>query len=223
MAYVKEVRTKAHGMRKRGMSYDVITRALGVPKSTLSSWLGRHPYMPSNGRRQREHLARIRLIAAEAKRAQRQSWINASRHNGAQEAKKFSLTPQVNAKALLAMLYWAEGSKSDRDRLTFANTDPVLSGFYLSLLRTAYAIDEKRLHIRIHIHYYHSPKETLNFWSKLLHVPLSQFEQIYVKKRSTRKRFRQNFQGICFIKYFDQKIREELLALGRTLAERIVS
>ena len=118
------------------------------------------------------------------------------------------------------MLYWAEGTKSDRTGLKFVNTDPVLAKFYISLLRSAYVVDESRIRVRIHLHYYHRHKAAVTYWSNLLGVPRSQFGKIYVKKRSVLKRFRKNFQGICFINYFDGSIRRELLSLGLQIAQK---
>ncbi|KKW38989.1 MAG: hypothetical protein UY89_C0035G0014 [Parcubacteria group bacterium GW2011_GWA1_54_9] len=118
------------------------------------------------------------------------------------------------------MLYWAEGAKSDMTGLRFVNTDPVLAKLYISLLRSTYALDERRIRIRLHLHYYHKHREAITFWSKLLKVPNSQFGKIYVKKRSVQRRFRKNFQGICFINYFDGAIRRELLSLGQQVAQK---
>jgi hypothetical protein len=121
------------------------------------------------------------------------------------------------------MLYWAEGTKSDAAGLRFVNTDPVLAKFYISLLRSAYPIDEGRIRIRIHLHHYHRHNGAITFWSTLLGVPTSQFGKIYVKKRSVQKRFRRNFQGICFINYADAAVRRELLSLSTQIAEKLSS
>ncbi|MEK7515349.1 MAG: hypothetical protein AAB555_00235, partial [Patescibacteria group bacterium] len=122
---------------------------------------------------------------------------------------------------ILAMLYWAEGGKSERaGGLKFTNTDPALAKLYISLLRLAYQLDESRIRVRLHLHYYHRHREAVAFWSKLLDVPSSQFGKIYVKKRSVLKRFRKNFQGICFINYFDGAVRRELLSLGQQIAKK---
>ena len=131
------------------------------------------------------------------------------------------ISEQSIQKSLLAMLYWAEGTKSDKAGCaTFANTDPDLIRLYLSLLRDAFLLDESRLGIRLHLHEYHDREASLSFWSGLTRVPESQFGKIYVKKRSTRKKFRENFQGICFVIYCEARVRRELLALGQILAER---
>ncbi len=120
------------------------------------------------------------------------------------------------------MLYWAEGTKSDTaGGPKFANTDPVLAKLYLTLLRSVYVLDEKRIKVTLHLHYYHRHRAAITFWSELLSVPRSQFGKIYVKKRSVLKRFRKNFQGICFIYYFDSAVRRELLSLGKQIAQEM--
>jgi hypothetical protein len=119
------------------------------------------------------------------------------------------------------MLYWTEGSKGVRASLTFVNTDPLLIHLYIWLLRNCYAIQETRLRIRVHVGESHTHIEVINFWSGLLSVPKSQFGKIYVKKRSTQKKFRKNYRGICFVSYGNEAVRQELLALGRLLAENI--
>jgi len=119
------------------------------------------------------------------------------------------------------MLYWAEGTKTDPGSLIFVNTDPVLASFYLRLLRSTIPIDESKLRVRLHLHYYHSHPNARRYWSELLAIPESQFGKIYVKKRSKRKKFRRNFQGICSIVYADTQLLREILALGRILAENM--
>jgi len=125
--------------------------------------------------------------------------------------------------SLLAMLYWAEGSKDPRSGLIFVNTDPELMLLFITLLRKCFAIDEKRIHIRLHLHYYHRPKEVIEYWSKLLSVPIEQFGKLYLKRRSETKKFRQNFMGICFIQYGDTLIKNKLLFAAKEVKEIVIA
>jgi hypothetical protein len=68
-------------------------------------------------------------------------------------------------------------------------------------LRSAYNIDEKCLRVRLHLHHYHNVARVRGFWSKLLGIPKTQFEKIYIKSRKKTKKKRKNFAGICFLKY----------------------
>ena len=123
--------------------------------------------------------------------------------------------------SLLSILYWAEGTKYDKGGVVFTNTDPRLAYLFLDLLRKTCDIDESRLRVRLHLHYYHKKGETVKFWSDLLKVPVDQFHGTYVKKRSANKRFRKNFIVICFIKYGDTQTRRKILSYAYALQEHL--
>lgn len=206
-------------MGKSGKTYPEIREKFLIPKSTLSVWFKNAGKKPDRTR-QLEHLKRIRPIAAATIHRKKEARVALATGIAEKELQRVPLRNKSVQKALLAMLYWAEGAKSDMTGLRFVNTDPVLAKLYISLLRSTYSLDESRLRIRLHVHYYHRHREAIAFWSELLDVPSSQFGKIYVKKRSVLKRFRKNFQGICFINYFDGAIRRELLSLGQQIARK---
>ena len=220
--YSKEVRRAVLRMGKLGKTYPEIREKFFIPKSTLSVWFKNAGRKPDRAR-QLEHLKRIRPIAVATIHRNKEGRVALATGIAEKELERLPLKNKSVQKAFLAMLYWAEGTKSDNAGLRFVNTDPVLAKLYISLLRSAYSLDESRVRIRIHLHYYHRHREATAFWSKLLGVPGSQFGKIYVKKRSVLKRFRRNFQGICFINYFDRAVRRELLSLGQQIAQKYVA
>ena len=221
--YPKEIRTKVLKMGLAGKTYTQIRAIYPIPKSTLSFWFKRANLPRALDRaRQLVHLEDIRKKARKTIMDRRQAWIAEAREVGMKEAGRIPLSNTLILKSLLAMLYWAEGAKHEKVHgLVFVNTDPKLMSLYISLLRKTYPLDESRFRVRLHLHYYHRHREAITFWSSLLQIPASQFGKIYVKKRSKSKRFRKNFEGICFVKYPANPAREELLALGRTLSERM--
>ena len=207
-------------------SYKEITQITGVPKSTISTWFGKSISRPWNKEVRLRHLAGIRKLALATLKAKWKRIHTDEAQIVKQAAQKELLScPLDNTsfyKSLLSMLYWAEGSKSAyRSGTTFANTDPNLAQLYITLLRKSYPVDEDKFSIRLHLHYYHPAKKTKDFWSKKLHIPLTQFTKVYIKKRSRTKRFRKNFAGICFIYYGNSRIRRELLELGAALQKAI--
>lgn len=221
--HAADIQKKVLKMGLSGKTYSEIRALYPIPKSTLSFWFKRaHAPRALDRTRMLEHLAKVRRLGLKTIMERRQAWIDGARRLGAQEADQVAVADPVVGKALLAMLYWAEGAKHAKVHgLVFVNTDPILMRLYISLLRRVYSIDETRFRARLHLHYYHKRSVALKFWSDLLQIQISQFGKIYVKKRSKRKRFRQNFQGICFVKYPLNPAREELLALGRAIANRI--
>ena len=224
--YNDDIKSKVETLRRQGKTYREIRQYFDIPKSTLSTWLGHKIQIPFDRNQQLAHLASIRPLAIkvlrESRLKEKEKQQKELKEKINKEIKTFPLKSPELYKAMLAMLYWAEGSKYDKVSGTqFANSSPELSKLYISLLRKCYDLDEKKFRIRLHLHYYHKAKAVKLFWSKLLNIPLSQFASIYIKKRSKKKRFRKNFMGICFIYYTGNAIRIELLELAYALYARV--
>lgn len=220
--YSITTRDQATQMRKNGKTYDEIAALLGVAKSTLSLWLHAEP-LPAGSTPEAKHayfLAHVQRKGAAANHQKKeQTWIDA-RLEAAKFAQAYkSSNDQLHA--LLAMLYWAEGTKHDKGGLVFTNTDPRLSYLFITLLRKTYQIDESRLRVRLHLHDYHNQEEAISYWANLLQIPASQFQSTYIKKRNPSKKFRQNFMGICFIKYGDSQIRRKVLSYAYAIQARL--
>lgn len=226
LIYSEEKKEKVRQAILDGKSYNEITDFLGVPKSTTSTWFGKTLKKPFTRTEMLEHLKRIRKISA-SKIKEKWTKIRNDENKLIKEKIKKEITsyPTDNLgfyKSMLSMLYWAEGSKHKKMcGLKFANTDPILSKLYITLLRKCYNTDESKFSVGLYLHYYHSIKKERKFWSNLLDIPQPKFHKVYIKKRSKTKRFRKNFAGICFIYYGDSKIRKELLELGNQLHKYI--
>ena len=216
--YTNDLKRRVEKLRAAGKTYTEIQKEFPVPKSTLSVWLGQKYQGVFDRKAQLEHLKHIRLLSAQTLRKQKTQRDTLSETRGRNAAQSLPLRDIGFRKSLLAMLYWAEGSKHKKaGGLTFTNTDPRLALLYVALLRSCFTIDEKRLRIRLHVHYYHNKKGAVRFWSELLRVPPSQFGKLHVKKRSANRKFRRNFMGICFISYSDTSMLKETLAFGHAI------
>lgn len=220
--YSSNTKGKVKQLILDGSSYREITQATGVPKSTISTWFGKTVRKPWSKSTQREHLASIRKIAAvrlKNKWEQKHKEEFESIHAKVQQ--ELLSYPRKNLgfyKAMLAMLYWAEGSKYYKvSRTEFTNTDPRLAHLYITLLRKCYTIDESKFAVFLRVHHYHSISDRKKFWSELLGIPQSQFLKVSIKPRSKTKRFRKNFAGICSIRYKDTVVGKELMEVGYSL------
>ncbi|MBI5456256.1 hypothetical protein HY969_00790 [Candidatus Kaiserbacteria bacterium] len=222
--YSQTEKNAVEKLRKKGMTYAEIRAIHPIPKSTLSIWLGeKYPaFFDENARL--EHLKSIRGLSAAKLRRDKMARDAVHASRGVTTAQKLPIENEEFQKALLSMLYWAEGTKHKATcALIFANTDPRLITLYLTMLRNCFDIDEKKIRVRLHLHYYHRKKETRRYWSKLLDVPETQFGKLWIKPRSKTKKFRQNFKGICIVKYGGVALLKEVLALGEAICDRIVS
>ncbi len=220
--YNNKIKKKAETLRIKGKTYKEIKEELNVPKSTLCTWLVKRLNIPFNKSAQLVHLKKIRPLAIEAKKKEKEKQLRILKEKINKEIATFPINNLGFYKSMLAMLYWAEGAKHEKvSGVKFTNTDPKLAKLYITLLRKCYNIDEKKFRLRLHMHYYHRIKTVKKFWSKILNIPEYQFASAYIKKRSRTKRFRKNFMGICFINYLDSSIRKEILELGYKLQELI--
>ncbi len=211
-----------------GRTYREIYHVLKVPKSTLSTWFAKKIKRPFTRSEMLAHLASIRpramaILTARAgmRRAQEDARV---REIVKGLNNTFQFRDIVTKKALLAMLYWAEGAKHEGVHgITFVNTDPRLAQLFIILLRQCYLIKEEKFSIRLNLHYYHSKAKAITFWSKQLSVPREQFTKPHFKKRHNTRRFRKNFAGICSIYYGDNAIRKEMLEFAYSIQNSIMN
>ena len=210
-------------MVQDGSSYSSITKKTRVPASTISTWKHNHD-IPKNRSKQLEHLKRARILAAASKTRIRGQQLREAADRADQTVRSLKINKEV-ARALLAMLYWAEGTKGGKQAamLKFVNTDPDLALLYITLLRRSYPVQEKKFRVGLHLAYYHNHADSVAFWSTVLQIPKLQFWKIHVKKRSSRKKYRKNFKGICSIYYGDDKLREEIMCVARGIEKKYCS
>jgi len=218
-------KTIAFRMRHNDKSYNEINKKTGIPKSTLSYWF--KSLSPSSLQSPEAYALRwskIRQKGADANKDKRRTEIKKIIKQTNDDISDISLEDNKILKYIISVLYWAEGAKSPFNCcVNFANTDPRLSALFITLLRKCFDIDETKIRIRLHLHYYHKINTTKVFWSKLLNVPLMQFNKIYIKPRSKTKRFRRNFMGICFIRYYDNNIKHKIMNIAYKVQKKIIN
>lgn len=219
--YSSKIKEAALILRKQGRSLLEIAQNIGVAKSTASLWLSseknRSLYGTMTKQEWMKHIQKMSIIALHERTINRQR----DREELAKKQITNLVTPIETKRALLALLYWAEGAKG-KTVLDFANTDPELCLIFIKLLRECYVLDETKLRIRLHLHKYHDELNQKQFWSQLLDIPTSQFNAtIWKKEPNSGKRYRQNYHGICFVKYNSVDLQKKLMAYAHILGEKL--
>lgn len=184
-------RERAIELRKKGKTYGEISGTLGVPKSTLSGWLAGIS-LPKDIEEE---------LAAKARRAwaknittynKTRAVIARKKAAEAQEASAASIGKLTKRELQLigASLYWAEGSKRDRWKTVFSNSDPSLIRLIMRFFREVCEVSEGHFNLRIHIHQNISEDDAKRYWSRLTKIPLNQFQktQTVVSKSSRGRR-----------------------------------
>lgn len=177
----KEDKQRALAMRKKGMSYSQIKEKMKISKSTLSVWLKDSP-----------------LSEERIKELRDNSPIRIEKFRNTMQAKKETRLREVYQKVandicdlserdlFLAglFLYWGEGTKTQNSLVALTNTNPAMVKFFINWLKL-FGVKSKDLKIKLHLYSDMKIKESLDFWSKELNIPISQFYKPYIKKNAT--------------------------------------
>ncbi|MBL7036638.1 hypothetical protein ISR94_02215 [Candidatus Microgenomates bacterium] len=177
-------RIEARKMRSNGESVRVITKKLGVSKSSVSLWVRDIILTVEH----MESLKQRRIKGAELGRlrgslAQKNKRLNTIREMEKKGIKKFkNITDQEFFSAGIA-LYWEEGSKKTR-KLGICNSDPEMIKFMISWYSKFFNLGPKRLSLRVGINQSHEKRETIvrKYWSDITGVPMSNFRKTSFKR-----------------------------------------
>ncbi len=77
-------------------------------------------------------------------------------------------------------LYWGEGTKKNKTSVRLGNSDPHLLKVFMRFLYRIYGVPKSKLRFGLQIFSDIKGKEALEFWTKQLHVKLSQFQKVVI-------------------------------------------
>jgi hypothetical protein len=184
-------------LRLKGNSEGEIKKALGIPKSTLSSWfknltlpLKARKLLEKKGRMTRKHLMdfnrrRTLLIKSENKNIKEKSLKDIG---------------QLSKRELMligAALYWGEGYRIEIQKhsptISFANSDPNMAVLFLRFLREILRIPEEKIRPRVQIFGNIEPKDAVKFWSRILLISPTRFHVYLAVSRAGSGKRPKNF------------------------------
>lgn len=187
-------------MRIKGASYNEITRALGIPKSTLSSWF-RELALTDSARARLKSRIRSAGTAALIKRNKLQTVHAQTRAYEAQNAGRQRISG-LNITDLMvvgASLYWAEGYKrlhvqEGKERMwhtiSFVNSDPDMIRIFVHFLQECLGIPLERLRLSMRLYPHINESEAKRYWSEAAGISHERFFKttFLISKASKGKR-----------------------------------
>lgn len=219
MSYALNIRATAASLRKKGYSIKEIAKQVGISVSTSSAWCSSIK-IDYRAKQILETKKLQSLILANSVLNQKRDKIHILRNKQAAIDISSIQFSQPLCKILCAIFIWTEGGKSEKYRVAFTNSDPVMIKTFLVLFRRAFHIEEKKLRGLIHVHEYHNENTTRTFWSKITQIPEKQFTKSYCKPH-TGKRIRDRYMGSMHLTYYDSNIAHELRAIYNTFADTL--
>jgi len=183
MRITLEKKEKIIENRKKGLSIPQLSEAFGVSKSTASRLVKNIEILPEY----------------------RQQWLqrrNASQiisERATKEAEKlsFEVIPSVNRQiigAVLASLYWAEGTKKD---FSFCNGDPEMVRVFITSLKKVFFVKNEDIKVSIRIYEDLNLNECIEHWSKVVGFSLAGKVSINVLKGKKTGKLK---YGMCRIR-----------------------
>lgn len=213
-----KLREKVIILRKRNLSYSQIKNKLGVPKSTLSSWLKDYPLPKSIiiklRDRNESRIEKFRQTMAN-KRESRLEKIYSEEKNSIKKLSKRDIFFTGLA------LYWGEGSKSDWSKIAITNTDPGMLNFFILWLKTIHKINKKDLTATLHLYTDMDIKKETDYWSKILGISDKQFRKPYIKNTNlSRINHKGGFgHGTCRIAFYSVELKQKIMMQLRFLVD----
>lgn len=180
----KELRSKAIEMRvKKEMSYSAISRALNIPKSTLSYWLRDYPLSE-------KRILELRRKGWKKGEASRERYRNTMREKQKQKdvaeykkwVKYFGKPEEKDLMIAGIMLYLGEGGKRNSSQVSIANTDPKVIMLFFEWLDVCLSIPRSEAKIQLHLYESMDIDKEQKFWQNTLGLKKNQFYKSSIRK-----------------------------------------
>jgi len=197
-------------LRKRGKSYNKISKELGIPKSTLVDWFSDLKWSQEIKKelvQKANYIARKRLrLLNKRHKAMWEAWREEARQQAKKEFPRLKRNPLFIAGL---MLYWGEGdSKIENAQVRLANTNPDLIKLFSLFLKNVCKIPSEKIKISMILYPDLDEKKCRLFWSIAAKIPPEQFKksQIIKGKHPTKKLS----YGICVVRLTSRQLKEKI-------------
>jgi len=174
------LREKTINLRKRGYSYGMITKELGIAKGTLSNWLQKISYTPNKEVLRRVGEARMKM--AETKRKQMLDNIQIMKQLARKEIGKIS---NRDLFLLGVGLYLGDGEKT-YENIRITNSDPKIIKIAMRWFQEICGFKMKNFIPSVHLYPDNDIEESLNYWARITGIPKKQFNKTQIDRRSNK-------------------------------------
>jgi len=183
---MNEVRDRAFRLRLAGKSYNEIRNAIGVPKSTLSSWF-KHVVLSDIARTRLA--SRTRLGSATLVKRNKMQTHKAEQRAREARALAKGKVPVLTKRDLLiigTVLYWAEGYKrlhirDGKERMShsisFVNADPLMIKAFLRFSQEELVVPVEEIHLTMRLYPHINEENARTYWKRVTGLPLSCFQR----------------------------------------------
>jgi len=181
---MSSLRDQAIALRRKGFSYSLIKQRLGIPKSTLSNWLGNIPFQPNQEVIRRVGLARLKSALYK----QRLKFDSIERAK-IEAQKDITHLSKRDIFFLGIGLYLGEGEKTF-ENVKITNADPKIIRLAMKWFYETCGVRKENFRPSVHTYPDNVIKEVLKYWSKEINIPISQFGKTVIDTRQNKSNFK---------------------------------
>lgn len=221
MARIQD-RQRATELRILGRTYSQIKTELGISKSTLSDWLSNYPLSDEQLLSLKKSRGKNREAAIEktrnTKHRKRETRLKTVYEN---ESRHFIPLNKKELEIAGLFLYLGEGNKRINGPVSLNNTDPQVLKFTLFWLQFGLGVSKQRIKVLLHLYNDMNIEKELEFWSKELGLPTSQFYKSYIKQSNRIDITQKGFgHGTCCLFVNDVRLKEKVMMGIKAIADR---
>lgn len=203
-----EVREQARQLRSEGMSVRVIAQTLRVSRGSVSVWVRDIELTEEQKIELKNHQRKVgeTNVGGQANRQ-----IFMEKRIGYQEVGRVRAREGSPLHLMGCMLYWAEGGKTRRNSVDFANSDPNMMRLFIKFLREEMNVQDEWFRIQIHCHTFDVDeiKRIENYWLNVLALRQSALKKTQVKQGS-ETRINRLENGVCAIQVHRSEIIQQI-------------
>jgi len=168
-------------LRKKGMSYSLISNQLSISKSTLSNWLKDLPYSPN-----KQVLDRIRHGQGTYGLRRRQIRLDEISELKLQGIAEVGEMSKRDLWMIGLGLWIGEGSKT-MEQIRLVNSDPRVIRLFIRWLREICGLKDENITIAMHLYPDSNELLSMSYWMDITKLPREQFRKTQIDRRLDKK------------------------------------
>lgn len=108
-------------------------------------------------------------------------------------------------------LYWGEGTKSSKNSLRLANSDPKMIKTFIEFLIRFWNIDSRKLSFQLQIFSDTDAHQALIYWNEQLAMSLKQWTKTHIHKAKEGTYKKKKIMGVATLSFHNTKLKNSMM------------
>ena len=219
---MRKDKEEALKLRSTGKSYSEISSLLSVPKSTLSDWFKDHSWSKEIGRKLAVRSQQKSSIVLKELGKIRGKHLRVLYDQATVEAKDDFDSLKYHPLFIAAMMiYWGEGDKLSKNRISIANTEPNMLRVFIYFLKNICGIKSEKIRAWILAYPDMDIDLSKKYWIENTGLLDSNFRKtITIQGKPTKRKLN---HGVCTVELSSTYFKIKMLIWLKCFSEALIS